>query len=240
MRSPGIKGSSSVFNQNMSYYDAIAGQYDKTLNSDHSNELIRLKVASTLTGLLPEGTVLDFGGGTGQDLPWLIKKGYRIIFCEPSFKMRARAKEWVESSPPGKRVIFLDDENSNFTHWQNKSAFSLKVDAVLANFAVVNCIPDIDGLFKSLSLVTAPGAHVLFLVLKSSLKDRWRSNRRETLLSIFSGATIRINTSFNNHRQIVYLHTDAKIKRAAAPFFDFISNIAMPAGSFTLIHLRRS
>ncbi|HWY36712.1 MAG TPA: hypothetical protein VNX68_18855, partial [Nitrosopumilaceae archaeon] len=77
-----------ISRQNISYYDEIAGNYDAILNNDGANKIIREMVAGRFSSLVKGGYVLDFGGGTGRDLAWLIQNNYQIIFCEPSVAMR--------------------------------------------------------------------------------------------------------------------------------------------------------
>jgi SAM-dependent methyltransferase len=228
---------SSVIQQNVSYYNEIAEQYDATLDKDHSNTAIRKQVADLLSSLVPSGVVLDFGGGTGRDMQWLSAKGYQVIFCEPSAGMREKAVLYNKKNPSPHPVVFLDNTASDFTTWQNGLPFSQKADAVLANFAVLNNIPDLELLFTNLSLVTKPGAPVLLLVLNSDFRKRWLSSRRRSLLSLFTGATVTIYTRFNNQQQKVHLYTVAKIKRAAAAYFDFRGQRSL--NDFMLVHLTR-
>jgi len=236
MRHPIKSNSLSVIKQNISYYDEIAVQYDETLDNDHSNEIIREKVASVFNELVSSGLVLDFGGGTGKDLAWLIKKGYRVIFCEPSAKMREKA---ILLTHNNSHIVFLESTATDFATWEANLPFSQNVDAILANFAVINCIPDIELLFKNLSLVIRAGGHLLMLVIKSDFKKRWRSNRRATLLSLFTAATVTTDIKFNLQRQRVYLHSIPKIKRAAGLSFHFQRSLLVKENDFVLLHFTR-
>lgn len=233
--------------QNIAYYNEIADQYDATLDKDKSNEIVRQQVAAVFGSLVPSGVVLDFGGGTGKDLEWLTRKGYEVVFCEPSGKMRekagARVKEWFvgtrTTATPATAVSFLDDFGSNFMSWQIRLPFSQKADAVLGNFAVINNITEIELLFKNLSLVTRQGSHLLFLVLKSNFKTRWRSNRKAALLSLVKDNTVTIDTKFNQQLQKVHLYTTGKIRKAASIYFNFHSSSLIKSADFILIHLTR-
>ena len=229
----------SDIEQNVSYYDEIADQYDEILDRDLSNEIIRKRVATVFSELLPSGLVLDFGGGTGKDLEWLIKKGYQVIFCEPSVKMREKAFLLFKNILPHRDTLFLENAASDFVTWQNKLPFSQKADAVLANFAVINNIPDLDLLFKNLSLVMRNDGHLLILALKSDFKKRWQSNRRAALLSLFTAATVTTDTQFNRKRQKVHLHSVQKIKKMAAAYFHFCSSRVLKEKDFVLIHFTR-
>ena len=229
----------SVIEQNVSYYNEIAEQYDEILERDHSNELTRRKVASIFSELVPAGLVLDFGGGTGKDLEWLSKKGYSIIFCEPSVRMREKAVLFGKKNLQQNNIVFLENAASDFTTWETNLPFSQKVDAVLANFAVINSIPDIELLFKTLSLIIRPGGHLLMLFLKADFKKRWRANRRAALLSLFNSTTVTAEIQFNQIRQRVHLYTIRKIKKMAGAYFHFYSSRLLKENDFILIHLAR-
>lgn len=222
-----------VIQQNVSYYDEIAMQYDEILDRENSNRITREKVKAAFCALVPAGGVLDFGGGTGKDLPWLTGNGYRVIFCEPSVNMREKAISLNYSG-----VIFLENNASNFVTWETESPFSEKVDAILANFAVINSIPDLRLLFKNLSMVIKPGGHLLMLVLNNTFQKRWRSHRVATILSLFTGSTLATDIQFNQRRQRVYLYTTRRIKKDALPYFYFRAYHIKEPG-FILMHFTR-
>jgi len=222
-----------VIQQNVSYYDEIARQYDEILDRDNSNRIIREKVKVVFCKLVPPGLVLDFGGGTGKDLQWLTGNGYRVIFCEPSVNMRKKAISLNYNN-----IVVLENNASNFVTWENESLFSEKVDAILANFAVVNSIPNLKLLFKNLSLVTKPGGHLLMLVLKNTFKKRWRFNRMAAVYSFFTGSTVVADIEFNQHRQRVYLYTTGRIKKDALLYFHSQGYLFKEHG-FILMHFIR-
>ncbi len=229
----------SVMEQNIGYYDEIAARYDETLDKNDTNALIRDKVAAMFVNTVPSGTVLDFGGGTGKDLPWLIKKDYGVIFCEPSAGMREKAISLNKNILHSNKIVFLDTAAADFTQWDQQLPFPQKVDAILANFSVLNSIPGIEKVFESLSRVIQPGAHFFSLVLKASWKKRWRANRRGTLQAVFTGATVTADILHNKHKQRVYLYTISQLKKAAAPYFHFHSREVFKENDFVLIHFTR-
>ena len=219
-----------VIQQNVSYYDEIAVQYDEILDRDVANRVTREKVKAAFCKLVPAGLVLDFGGGTGKDLQWLTENGYRVIFCEPSVNMREKA-----ISLNYKGIAVLENKASNFLTWETEPPFTEKVDAILANFAVINSIPDLKLLFKNLSLIIKPGGHLLMLVLRNTLKKRWRTQRAAAILSLFTGSTITTDIRFNQHLQRVYLYTTRRIKKDAQRYFHFKGYYLKESG-FILMH----
>lgn len=227
-----------ISRQNISYYDKIAENYDAILNDDVSNIIIRNTVAGRFSSLVKNGCVLDFGGGTGGD-GWLIQHQYQILFCEPSVGMREIAIHRVTNEFPGAMITFFDNDKSDFRNWNNVYPFEQKVDAVIANFAVINCIPDMQLLFDKLALSIKPGGTVLALLLDNSLLKRLKSNLKGTIKSFFTGNPISIFINYNDKQQLVFIHTTLKIRKAVKNKFDFIHIDRLRQFGFCLIHLRR-
>lgn len=237
--SSSLENNQAIIKQNISFYNEIAKQYDDILEQDKDNIFVRQKVSVVFSSIMKSGLVLDFGGGTGKDIDWLVKKGYSVIFCEPSVNMRKKAILFSKKNLPGSDIIFLNNTESDFINWPVSIPFSKKVDGVLANFAVINNIPDIKLLFKNLSLVINQGGHLLMLVLKPSLRKSWQSNRLATLRSIFTDETVTTTIKFDRQDQKVFFYTVKKIKKTASPYFHFQSNCLLNEDSFELIHLTR-
>src|SRR5436190_17481794 len=97
------------FETNESFYNSIATKYESHLTKE--DVAARAEVAKVFIQNVKSGAILDFGGGTGLDLPWLLaQEKYRVIFLEPSSNMREVAKSKYENQ---KEVTFLEN-NLNF------------------------------------------------------------------------------------------------------------------------------
>src|SRR5258708_22098696 len=156
--------------KNILYYNAIANEYDEMLDTI-PDKIVRERVADKFCSSVKDGVVLDFGGGTGLDIQWLTDKNFTVFFCEPSIGMRERAII-AHSNLPQDKIIFLDDSATDFRRWHLQLPFPIQVDAVLCNFAVLNCIPDIELLFQSLGLVIKRGGNMIALVLTKKVKNK--------------------------------------------------------------------
>jgi SAM-dependent methyltransferase len=220
--------------QNIIYYDAIAANYDAILDNPENNS-VRKKVADEFIANVKQGVVLDFGGGTGEDLNWLLTNNYKVIFCEPSLGMRNVAMEKF----PNEAIRFLDDGKTDFTNWSKSLPFTEKVDAVIANFAVLNCIMDIDVFFKNLTLVTTPSVDIFLLVLDYDWKRRFSMNSFEALKWLFGNKPMPIKIESDGQQQLVYLHSVKSIQEASAEYFELRSCERLKKEHFSLIHLRR-
>jgi SAM-dependent methyltransferase len=227
--------------QNISYYNEIANSYDAILDKELSNEAIRRRVGDRFREVVPTGTVLDFGGGTGRDLEWLMVHGYQVIFCEPSAGMREQAiRQWPQPSfpqsgqegkPPQGIVRFLSGDETDFTRWQKDLPVLVPVDGILANFAVINCIPDIGLLFNNLAGVLKPGGHLIALILR----PKWT----QVLRTLVSRQPVTLRVRYKEHEQTVFIHTRKSINEAAAPYFNFSRYGSLRGSVFSLIELTR-
>ncbi|MDB5199366.1 MAG: class SAM-dependent methyltransferase [Chitinophagaceae bacterium] len=222
--------------KNIFYYDMIAAEYNQLLDKEDFNKEVRKEMSEKFRSIVTPGLVLDFGGGTGKDLDWLTGNNYQVIFCEPSKGMREHAISYEQNILHSSRITFLDDTKTNFLEWNTQSPF-LQVDAVLANFAVINCIPNIDLLFKKISSVIKPGGHVVALVLKNDFKKLLRSNFRNVLKAFLYKKPVTVQVQYKQHVQTVYLYTMKEIKKASNKYFDFRSAETMGTSGFCLIHL---
>jgi ubiquinone/menaquinone biosynthesis C-methylase UbiE len=224
-----------IKNQNIDYYDKISTHYDTILSHETKNDFVRKKVEDKLTSLIKSGLVLDFGGGTGEDLKWLTANGYSVIFCEPSPGMRKIAI----GKFPNSGVKFIENNQADFTTWNKIVPFPEKVNAVIANFAVLNCILDIDLFFKDLALVTKSKAEIILLVLNFDLKKRIRLDVFETIKSLMSMKPMHVKIDFEGNQQLVYLHSVKSIQKVSADNFEFKECEQLKEHGFSLIHLTR-
>jgi ubiquinone/menaquinone biosynthesis C-methylase UbiE len=223
--------------ENILYYNAIANEYNDMLDKNQ-DKVVRKKVADKFCNVVKGGGVLDFGGGTGLDIQWLTDKGFTVFFCEPSSGMRERAIEDHSNLSKGK-ITFLNTSSTDFRQWHSQLPFVEKVDAVLSNFAVLNCIPHIELLFASLALVIKPGGNMIALVLTKKFKNNLKKNFQNMLKSFIYSGPVTLNIRHKKHGQTVYVYSIKEIKKASAKHFIFCGSEIIPASGFTLIHLKR-
>jgi SAM-dependent methyltransferase len=227
----------TIIEQNISYYNGIASQYG-TMVDKNSDKIVRQKVADKFSGVVQNATVLDFGGGTGLDLEWLTTNNNKIFFCEPSNAMRKIAIS-ASKNLSNQNIIFIQESAADFRQWNKQLPFAEKVDAVLANFAVINCIPGIELLFQNLVLLTRPGANIIALILVKNIKKISGTNFYKFLQSTIFNEPLSINIQHQNHQQTVYIYSIKEIIKASRNYFIFCSNERLPDSEFTLIHLIR-
>jgi 2-polyprenyl-3-methyl-5-hydroxy-6-metoxy-1,4-benzoquinol methylase len=221
----------TIEDSNIHYYDAISNKYNQTVVNTIHHTTIRKQVASNFKSKIHQGTVLDFGGGTGLDLEWLHDAGYRIYFFEPSIGMRSKALEMVTKN-----------NLSNITFINNLSdLFPNKVDGVLANFAVMNSIEEISKTFKELSTITNSNALIYLLVINPNSFKFWSSIKylRKRLAYYLLNKTITFNLTTDTHRHCVYIHQLDDYRNKAKEWFK-LKNITKLGGyGFLLLQFER-
>jgi SAM-dependent methyltransferase len=215
--------------QNISYYNYIAGHYNHMLEERPSNAIVREKVAERFTQWICGGVVLDFGGGTGLDLVWLTRQ-YEVVFCEPSTGMRREAIVSAENKSI-RAIRFLSDEEANFRYWNHVIPFHIPIDAILANFAVLNCIPDIGLFFERMASILKPGGALIAVILKTGI--------RHSIRSCLGLGTAMLKISFNEQQHIAFVHSIGSIRKAAGSNFTLSYAETLDGSDFTLLKLLR-
>jgi ubiquinone/menaquinone biosynthesis C-methylase UbiE len=219
----------------LSYYNTIAEQYDSFMQGEadkRTREFVRNEFIKTV----PAGNILDFGGGTGLDLPWLLEHNkYNVFFFEPSSKMRDVAQNYVSGSDCANKPTIIR-EHLNISDWtSHQLPVTKKMDGVLANFAVLNCIKDINEFFEKLTLVCNKGAHVTATVLDSRLPTIIKKYPVRTKVSAILGIETIIYNHYNGIGHATYLHPLKQLKTAAAAHFDFVSCTPIEDSDFALV-----
>lgn len=212
------------------FYNIIADQYNSQLTE--SDEKIRAFVSIEFKKLVKGINILDFGGGTGLDLNWLLQS-YTVFFLEPAINMRTIARNNLEADGN----VFFATENIDFNTWdEGNLPFSEKVDGVLMNFAVLNCIRNIDVLFNRLAMLCNEQAHLFALVIND---DNIRTNPVKKLLYSMINKPVTI---YNNGKGIghkTYLHTREQLRSAFKKRFNYISCNPIEFSNFTLLILTK-
>jgi SAM-dependent methyltransferase len=219
------------------YYDAIAGTYDSILESKKENVQSRNEVAKYVQQH-SSGRVLDFGGGTGLDLTWLAAHFSAVYFLEPSGNMRKKAQLRKDELKADK-ISILPEGQTDFHSWERTKPFKQKVDAVLANFAVLNNIGDPGNLFHALSKITTKQGQLFVVILNPETSTLRSSHPVRNFFSKIRGKTFSIKIKKDNTEQIVYLHSIRSIKQSASPFFKIAEMVVLTNREFLFLRFSK-
>ena len=219
----------------ISFYNHIAKDYNAHMTE--SDQEVRKMVMNAFVHLVAAGNVLDFGGGTGLDLPWLLKNNYAIQFLEPSSEMLALAKRSITRSES--KLVFVE-ENMDFHDWSATSLpFKEKLNGILANFAVFNCIEDIQVLFEKLSPLCAPGCKIFATIIDATPIKLFKSYSFKAAIKSLVNMPLVIQNNHKGVTQHVYLHTKSRYKAASSKYFEFVSYLPLKSSHFAILILSK-
>lgn len=222
------------------YYNTISNKYDDLLNINPLNKIVRDEVRHYFIENVNGKLVLDFGGGTGSDLAWLIEAGFSVIFCEPAEKMKQIAVENVKKMNSSERVHFLSKGSSDYQSWSKENLpFEGKADAVLSNFAVLNSIKNMNALSEKLALISYENSPLIVIVLNVKLKYLIR-NCLHILKSILKGNGLTVDIKHGETILITYLYRQKNLVGSMSEYFKMVRIFPLSDESFLLIHFVRN
>ena len=217
------------------FYNSVSKDYNS-----HQTKLdwyVRNQVRRKFTHDIPYGNILDFGGGTGLDLSWLLTQKYNVKFLEPSPNMRFLAKDaFVDNFH---QPVFVE-ENIDFHNWSSgRLPFEEKIDGILANFAVFNSIEDINCLFEKLVLVCDDNCEVIATVLDTRAMKMIKTHSLKVAIKTLFNKPIITQTKYNGTLHETYFHTLSNYKSAFSKYFNLISYTSIKASPFALLILSK-
>lgn len=198
-----ISGVDDLYAISNNFYNGLADKYNQQMEVESG---ARLQVAEYLKTHATGKHIMDFGGGTGLDLPWLKESFDRILFCEVSSLMREQACELVTVNQWQNQVRILDKELVDFRNWGRSEFEIFKVDCILSNFAVVNSIPDLELLFERWFQILKPQGTVFMVLLDPMEKVVIKKYFIEWFKAVLKGQklTIQVSSDKKDFRPIVY------------------------------------
>ena len=204
-------------------FDETAERFDERFGEWRSVAAQRAAVRAYLLGLFPAGSsLLELGGGTGEDARFMLEHGRRVVLTDGSPRMvahaRAKLREAGYGDAPVEQVVLerLDDFIAR--------AAALGVvpfDGAYSNFAALNCVSDPAALARPLARLLRPGARCALVVFGRAapgevIVELLRGRPRSALRRFRAGpAPAHIG---REHFQVWYPSPD-EVARALTPFF---------------------
>lgn len=214
------------------FYDRIAAEYNRRMTA--SDKCVRQVVSRAFRQYIPAGNILDFGGGTGLDLPWLLDDDYRIFFLEPSDNMRAVAKR-AAAATGAKAPVFIEG-NTDIHDWSGEHLPCLeKMDGVLANFAVLNCIKEPEVFFEKIALVCGRHCHIIACVLDARPRILLKKYPVNVVMRGFFKGMFVVRNAYEEIAHETYIHFLQRFRNASRHHFDFTAYLPVAASDFALL-----
>ena len=223
-----------VNNPSNSFYNKIAGNYDSLMDV---GALIRKKVSDYFLDHVSAKTVLDFGGGTGQDLYWLAENFDCVLFLEPAHEMKKKALEKQIVDNLGDNITFIGEKDCDYRTWTDSQIESLKTDAILSNFCVINSIPQLQLLFEQLHRCLIENGDLIFVVLDGRPSQMMRKYFRPWVKSFLNVDPPHFLPTTSDADHKTYIHSLRMIRNISSSKFRFIQFMTLE-NDLILIHLK--
>jgi ubiquinone/menaquinone biosynthesis C-methylase UbiE len=196
------------------YYDAQAEGYDEVMASDPRNAPVRDAFRELVDATVAaSGRILDFGCGTGVDARWYASTGRTVVAYDPASRMIGQVASRCAREIMAKQVVPISFPFADFPHALPPHA---GFDAVTANFAVLNLVPDLTGLFDAFARVLKPSGAVIANVLNPFY---WRDLRSLWWWRSFAASLGTGTLAVHWTETSTYRHQVGTFARAAAPAF---------------------
>ena len=145
-------------------FDALAGSFDDTFGGWESVAAQRRAVRRALLGVFPEGaSLLELGGGTGEDALFLARCGRRVLVTDGAPGMTARTNEKARAASLESCVSAERVSLEELDAWA-RDYRGIPFDGAFSNFAGLNCIADHAPVAHGLARLLAPGGRALLVV----------------------------------------------------------------------------
>jgi SAM-dependent methyltransferase len=145
-------------------FDAVAPRFDERYGAWKSVAAQRRAVRAALALAFPPGSsVLEIGGGTGEDARWLARAGRRVLMTDasPAMVRIARGKlAWDD----GARAEVVAAEHLGRLASSRRLAEEPPFDGAFSNFAGLNCVPDLAPVARGLARLVRPGGAAMLVL----------------------------------------------------------------------------
>ena len=197
-------------------FDAIAGDFDRRFAAWESVAAQRRAVRSELAAAFPPGSsIVEIGGGTGEDAIWLAERGRSVLLTDISPRMVqcARAKfagrEGLRArvaAAEGLETLVLEGE---------------RFDGAFSNFAGLNCVENLAPVARGLASLIRPGGSALLVVFGTFCPGEWLvEGIRRRPAAMFRRLTRKpVRARMGANAFSVRYFTSSELVAAMAPWF---------------------
>jgi SAM-dependent methyltransferase len=143
-------------------FDAAASTFDVRFGEWQSVAAQRAAVREALVEVFPAGaSILEIGGGTGEDAFWLARRGFGLLLTDPSPAMVSIAAKKLE--PFHSRAEQLSAEDLEQFAFRQMASGGVPFDGVFSNFAALNCVDDLCTVGRGMARLLNPGNAALLV-----------------------------------------------------------------------------
>jgi SAM-dependent methyltransferase len=203
-------------------FDAVAPAFDQRFGGWLSVAAQRRAVRGELLRAFPAGaSVLELGGGTGEDAAWLADRGRRVLLTDASPAMVAlAAAKLADRIAPAAAEVWPAEEMEALAA-EREASGAPKFDGAFSNFAGLNCVSDLRPVARGLARLLRPGAPALLVLFGpfppgEVVVELLRRNPSAAVRRLARGD---VAARLGGRRFTVRYHRPRAVARAFAPWF---------------------
>jgi SAM-dependent methyltransferase len=145
-------------------FDATAAAFDERFGDWKSVAAQRRAVRRALLAAFPKGaSLLELGGGTGEDALFLARHGRRVLVTDGAPRMAALTSEKARAASLEGRVSAERVSLEDLETW-GRAYEGSPFDGAFSNFASLNCVEDLGPVARGLARLLPPGRRALLVV----------------------------------------------------------------------------
>ena len=145
-------------------FDAIADGFDTRFGEWRSVAAQRRAVRAALAETFPVGSsLLEIGGGTGEDALWLLERGRHVLLTDASPAMVRIAADKLHGWAGAETAVAAAEALEALADQRARGGAPL-LDGAYSNFAALNCVDDLAPFARGLARLLRPGAQALLVV----------------------------------------------------------------------------
>ncbi len=142
-------------------FDELAASYDEVFTDSSIGRAQRACVWREIDRCFQPGQrIIEINCGTGADALHLARRGVRVVACDASPEMIARAVRRVAEAGLATQVEFQVFRTERLRELRLTAPF----DGALSNFAGLNCLEDLAGVAANLARLVRPGGAAVLCV----------------------------------------------------------------------------
>jgi SAM-dependent methyltransferase len=197
-------------------FDTIAETFDAQFGSWASVGAQRRAVREELVKAFAAGaSLIEIGGGTGEDALWLAERGRRVLMTDISPRMVQRARAKFAGYAGLRAQVAAAEDLGQLGDERFDGAFS--------NFAALNCVENLGPVARGLARAVRPGGSVVLVVFGRCCPGEWivepLRGRPGAMFRRFRRSPVAARLGGNGFA--VRYFTTAELVSAMAPWFEF-------------------
>jgi SAM-dependent methyltransferase len=153
----------------------VGAQYVSQITAQESDRRARTAYRELVLRIAPPGAALfDFGAGPGIDARFFGERGFTLDAYDVDPRMRQFFAEHCRELMAAGRVTL---DSRRYAHFLTGMTAEPRrsIDLVISNFAPLNLVDDLAGLFEKFHALTGPQGKVLASVLNPCCREEMRS-----------------------------------------------------------------